>query len=83
MEIASKAKANQPAAYLRNTLRNALVEFAGLCQSEAEAAAMMGQLLSAARPLARPLFAGVRGQSPALPRPPTPGPSFSPLTPDP
>jgi len=54
-----KAKPREPGAYLRSTLRQSLVEFAGICASDAEAATTLGGLLRAARPLARPLFARI------------------------
>lgn len=51
--ITKRAKAASPGAYLRGTLRRSLVEFAGVCANDEEASATMGQLLSAARPLAK------------------------------
>jgi hypothetical protein len=55
--ITRRAKPKHPGAYLRNTLRNALVEFAGLCDNDEEAGAAMGKLLAAARPLVKPILA--------------------------
>lgn len=51
--VTKRKRANTPGAYLRRTLRFSLVEFAGLCDDDDAAAATMGRLLSAARPLAR------------------------------
>ncbi len=54
---AARARPDRPGAYLRGTLRRALVEFSGLADTLEEADAAMGRLLTAARPVARPLFA--------------------------
>jgi hypothetical protein len=53
----AQARASKPAAYLRNTLRQSLIEFAGLCDTQDEAAATMGKLLMAARPMAKTVLA--------------------------
>ena len=55
-----------PGAYLRNTLRKSLVEFAGICDTDSEAAAAMGKLLAAARPLAKPIFARATEEAAAV-----------------
>ena len=54
--VTKRKKADIPGAYLRRTLRYSLIEFAGVCTTDEEAAAAMGQLLTTARPLAKPLF---------------------------
>lgn len=56
VEVTRKKQADVPCSYLRNTMRNALIEFAGLCNSQEEAGTVMGKLLAAARPIARPIF---------------------------
>ena len=54
--VCKRVSPPRPVGHFRGVLWRSLMEFAGVCKSEEEARAAFGQLLAAARPLARPLF---------------------------
>lgn len=62
---ANKKGKHTPGSYLRNTMRQSLIEFAGVCKTEIEAAAIQGSLLAAVRPIARAVLASERIELPA------------------